>query len=84
MKPVFDDLTYERDGFTITVSGVPMSVCTSCGERYVPGPIAVQLSEVVAGVAKRIEEEAAAHPIARPKHVEYEAARVMAGALAFA
>lgn len=84
MTPEYRDLTYQRDGFEIVVTNVPMSVCTHCGESYVPGPIAEALSDVVAEAVEAIEREAMAHPVARPRRLEYEADRALSRSLAYA
>jgi hypothetical protein len=55
MKPTFDDLEFVREGYRIAGSDVPMSACEVCGERSVPGPIGVELGDVVAELVEQIE-----------------------------
>lgn len=56
MRPAYGDLTYEYDDITVTVRHVPMSICDACGERLIPGPIAVELSDLVDEVTTGIRE----------------------------
>jgi len=36
-------VTLERDGTTLVIKGVPVSVCANCGEEYVDEDITAQL-----------------------------------------
>lgn len=55
MRPESQELAFVRGSLRIVVEDVPMSVCPNCGERYVPGPIAVELSKAIDRLVKNIE-----------------------------
>lgn len=48
------ELTFEFDGVTIVITGVPVAVCSECGEEYIPGPLAVQIGDEVDKLAKQL------------------------------
>jgi YgiT-type zinc finger domain-containing protein len=39
-------LTFERLGITVEVQAVPARVCQQCGEEFVDGPVAIQVSNL--------------------------------------
>jgi YgiT-type zinc finger domain-containing protein len=84
MNPVFEDVTYEIDGLRIVVEGVPMSVCEGCQERYIPGPVAERISQLVADTVGEIQAREASHPVAHARTVVFEADRDIAMQLAYA
>lgn len=47
MQPEIGQLTYEFEDFHVDVRDVPMSICTGCGKRIVPGPVAVEIDDFV-------------------------------------
>lgn len=49
-------LTFEEEGLRITVGNVPLLRCVSCGEEFVPGPIAEEISEIVNELAMELRE----------------------------
>lgn len=55
MRPEYHNLELFQGGLRIIVADVPMSVCPNCGERYVPGPIAVELSAAIDELVRNIE-----------------------------
>lgn len=57
MQETTGRLVYELDGYSITVEDVPMKVCPACGEQYIPGPIAEEVSEIVADVNQMIQRD---------------------------
>ena len=48
------ELTFEFDGVTIVITGVPVAVCSECGEEYIPGPLAVLIGDEVDKLAKQL------------------------------
>ncbi len=57
MRPGAGELTYRRGDMIITVDDVPMSICDSCGERYVPGSVGVALGEDIEDLVHSIEAQ---------------------------
>ena len=58
-------VTFERDGTTLVIKGVPASICQNCGEEYVDESITTSLLKnaedaVRAGVQVNIREYVAA------------------------
>lgn len=56
MEPEFGELEYHLDDRLIVVEQVPMMVCKTCGQRLVPGPVGVTISELVQKAAQGIQE----------------------------
>ncbi len=50
MEETVGSILYTFDDYTITVDNVPMKRCKSCGEEYIPGPMAEQVGDVVFGI----------------------------------
>jgi len=40
-------LIYEQDGVTLHIHNVPAWVCTECGKRLIPGPVAHQIDQLL-------------------------------------
>lgn len=47
MRPVLGKLEYSLPDMHLTVEDVPMSECTACGYRVIPGPAAVAIDDIV-------------------------------------
>lgn len=47
-------LEFAFDGVTVIVDGVPATVCDSCDEAYIDGPLGVSISEFAAEIAEKI------------------------------
>lgn len=62
------DLTYTRNDLVVTVQDVPITRCDACGERYVPGPVGVEIGDAVEGFLRIFEAEVAkTDTVARPR-----------------
>lgn len=57
MEVTVGSLVYTFDDYTITVENVPMKRCTSCGEEYIPGPIAEQVGDLVFGIKELLAQD---------------------------
>lgn len=55
MRPTRGDLRYLHGDFEVIVQNVPMSVCESCGERYVPGSVGLEIGDLVDGIVRYFE-----------------------------
>lgn len=51
----FGELHYTAHGVSVLITDVPMSICPNCGERYVPGPVGIAISDLVAEIVRNIE-----------------------------
>jgi YgiT-type zinc finger domain-containing protein len=56
MEKVVGELVFEESGLTITVGNVPLLKCGTCGEEYVPGPIAEEISDIVSHIAEEVRD----------------------------
>ncbi len=62
------ELTYKRNDLVVTVQDVPIILCAACGERYVPGPVGVEIGDAVERFLRVFEAEVAkADTVARPR-----------------
>lgn len=62
------ELTYKRNDLVVTVQDVPIILCAACGERYVSGPVGVEIGDAVEGFLRVFEAEAAkTDTVARPR-----------------
>lgn len=50
MEDTHGDLVFAYVPYTITVADVPMQLCRQCGERLVPGPVRLAISQMVAEI----------------------------------
>lgn len=82
MRPASGELVFERNGLVVTVTDVPVSACDDCGERYVPGPVGVAISDAVDDFLRYFETKATADAVARPRSLVLKADE--RAALAFA
>jgi len=66
---------YAFEGFTIIVDGVPAYRDNETGEQYVPGGIAMFVSDAVMEMAQQIREEIArkAEPVSTPIRRHFDA-----------
>jgi len=68
------ELVYRYDDFVVTVTDVPMLVCDQCGERYVHGPLGVELGNLVDAMRRQVEATANANrAIAYPRALVLQA-----------
>jgi YgiT-type zinc finger domain-containing protein len=70
MRPGQGALKFERDGLEIEITNVPKSICDSCGEEYVPGPVALKISDLVDDMARDLVERAESTTVARSLEME--------------
>ncbi len=47
MTPQLGDLEYRLVDMIVIVEDVPMRVCEPCGKRVVPGPVAINIDDLV-------------------------------------
>ncbi len=78
MRPELGDLTFERGGLVVTVEQVPVSVCSTCGERYVPGPVGIDIGDMIDKVLRYFEESGSADAVAQPRALVLKASERVA------
>ena len=53
-------LSHHLAGLSITVKNVPASVCPSCGEKYIPGEVGIEINRQVRNFAQSARENSVA------------------------
>lgn len=56
MTHVMGELSFEEEGLRIKVGNVPLLRCDQCGDEFVPGPIAEEISKIINELATELRE----------------------------